>query len=266
MPRGGRRPGAGRPKGSKSRVAHVHASAVTFVAAVESGSLLGRDAFMVTSWGCVERRRAAPKGAGYAERRGGRRANAGRKRLPNRIRDRAGRIAKPPKRDACGCGGLKNLRAARCGRCYRASLRKLPDRACIVCSTPFRPKSSKQVTCGIDCGKARTRQFNASKRIAPDSARLRRRRASAARRRRAGGHHQSGRWKRICQRDGAMCWLCRRPIDLSVRVPHPLAPTVDHVVPLADGGSDADANLRPAHFRCNSHRGVRRVSDLEAAA
>jgi len=36
---------------------------------------------------------------------------------------------------------------------------------------------------------------------------------------------------------------------------HPLAGTADHVVPLAEGGTDTDENLRAAHWTCNTRRG-----------
>ena len=36
---------------------------------------------------------------------------------------------------------------------------------------------------------------------------------------------------------------------------YPGADTVDHLVPVSKGGSNADANLRPAHRVCNSRRG-----------
>ena len=38
---------------------------------------------------------------------------------------------------------------------------------------------------------------------------------------------------------------------------HPLAATVDHIVPLIENGSDDLSNLRPAHRRCNSALGNR---------
>ncbi len=38
---------------------------------------------------------------------------------------------------------------------------------------------------------------------------------------------------------------------------HPMARTVDHVVPTVEGGSDALSNLRPMHRSCNSKRGNR---------
>jgi 5-methylcytosine-specific restriction endonuclease McrA len=35
-------------------------------------------------------------------------------------------------------------------------------------------------------------------------------------------------------------------------VPHSLAPTIDHLIPLARGGGDTPANVATAHFICNS--------------
>lgn len=60
----------------------------------------------------------------------------------------------------------------------------------------------------------------------------------------------------IYRTNNMACWICGRPN----------ADTLDHVVPLADGGTNALDNLRPAHRACNSGRGTRevtRVSDRE---
>lgn len=55
--------------------------------------------------------------------------------------------------------------------------------------------------------------------------------------------------------DFLVCWLCRRPIDKSIRWPHPLSKSVDLVIPYSRGGSALDPrNLRPAHLGCNSGR------------
>jgi 5-methylcytosine-specific restriction endonuclease McrA len=54
----------------------------------------------------------------------------------------------------------------------------------------------------------------------------------------------------IFERDGWRCWICGDP------VPEAEA-SVDHVVPIAQGGADAPANLRLAHRGCNSRRGWR---------
>ena len=54
---------------------------------------------------------------------------------------------------------------------------------------------------------------------------------------------------------GAPCWLCGKAIDYSLRHPHKMSWTFDHVVPVWMGGSDTDpSNGRPAHLSCNSRR------------
>lgn len=60
----------------------------------------------------------------------------------------------------------------------------------------------------------------------------------------------------IFQRDGWRCQLCGTPVPRTAKVPDHRAATVDHIVPLAHGGSDTWANVRLAHFICNSRRGV----------
>ena len=50
---------------------------------------------------------------------------------------------------------------------------------------------------------------------------------------------------------GWTCALCHRPID-----PHATALrdrlSIDHVLPVSRGGTDAIENLRPAHYGCNA--------------
>jgi len=61
----------------------------------------------------------------------------------------------------------------------------------------------------------------------------------------------------IFERDGWRCHICRRKVNRAAVVPHPLAPTIDHLVPLAAGGGDTAANVATAHFLCNSTKGER---------
>jgi 5-methylcytosine-specific restriction endonuclease McrA len=57
-------------------------------------------------------------------------------------------------------------------------------------------------------------------------------------------------WTKLRQRVfavyGTTCWICGQPG----------AGQVDHVIPVALGGSDDIANLRPAHGWCNNRRGA----------
>ncbi len=55
-------------------------------------------------------------------------------------------------------------------------------------------------------------------------------------------------WKRLrasILASSTICWLCGRPG----------ADTVDHVIPIADGGSNDPSNLRPAHGKARPEYG-----------
>lgn len=58
----------------------------------------------------------------------------------------------------------------------------------------------------------------------------------------------------IVERDGRRCHLCGKLVDMRAKVPHPSAPTLDHLVPLAAGGEHAPGNVALAHFACNVAR------------
>ena len=51
--------------------------------------------------------------------------------------------------------------------------------------------------------------------------------------------------------DGYVCHLCDKKTDPTKSYPHPMSPTVDHVVPLSKGGLHERSNCRTAHARCN---------------
>lgn len=62
---------------------------------------------------------------------------------------------------------------------------------------------------------------------------------------------------KIYARDGWRCHLCGKAIKRTKVVPHPLAPTVGHIIPLAQGGKHERANCAAAHFICNALKGDR---------
>lgn len=56
----------------------------------------------------------------------------------------------------------------------------------------------------------------------------------------------------IAMRDGWRCGICGKPVPKKAVVPNPLAPTLDHIIPLAKGGTHEPKNVQLAHFLCNS--------------
>ena len=55
-----------------------------------------------------------------------------------------------------------------------------------------------------------------------------------------------------------VCGICGRPVDFSLKYPHPLSACIDHIVPIAKGGHPSDmANLQLAHWCCNRQKSDR---------
>lgn len=47
---------------------------------------------------------------------------------------------------------------------------------------------------------------------------------------------------------------CKKPECFGCVTPHPGSPTADHIIPVAQGGTDDLDNLQLAHYRCNVTR------------
>jgi hypothetical protein len=64
----------------------------------------------------------------------------------------------------------------------------------------------------------------------------------------------------LYDRDQGICGICREPVAFGRSM------DIDHVVQLADGGSDDPSNLRITHYQCNRRRpriaGVRLMVEI----
>lgn len=148
----------------------------------------------------------------------------------------------------CVCGATFDAEirpgapARKCPACRAAderSGRPLRSARCAMCRTPFETPHPTKLFCSSSCG---------------ERARGKRRRSTTVDRR-----GRSGRpWRRIRRQvldEESTCWICGLAIDPVVLWPDRAAGTVDHVVPLSDGGHPTDrSNLRAAHFVCNVAR------------
>ena len=115
---------------------------------------------------------------------------------------------------------------------------------CATCGTWFISKWVNEASCSDECLRVhRTHQ----RAIAKDRRRARKKAAYVADVYR----------KKVWQLDGYRCHLCGKKTDPTKQAPHPKAPTIDHVIPLAAGGTHEPANCRTAHFICNSRKGAR---------
>lgn len=52
-----------------------------------------------------------------------------------------------------------------------------------------------------------------------------------------------------------VCGICGKPVDFSIKYPHPLSPCIDHIIPVAKNGHPSDIdNLQLAHWTCNRQK------------
>lgn len=61
----------------------------------------------------------------------------------------------------------------------------------------------------------------------------------------------------VLARDDWKCHLCAEPIPRDAKWPHPLSASMDHVRPLARGGSHTYENVKSSHLACNISKGAR---------
>lgn len=119
---------------------------------------------------------------------------------------------------------------------------------CIICTTKFIVTwfgtHSTVRTCSELCAREHTRNL---RRLAHDRRRALQKQAFVANVYR----------KRVFERDKWRCHICRKKVKQDAVVPHPLAPTIDHLVPLAAGGTHEPANVATACFKCNHTKGPR---------
>lgn len=66
----------------------------------------------------------------------------------------------------------------------------------------------------------------------------------------------------VYERDGWRCGICQDPVDADLIGSRSMwRPSLDHIVPHIEGGTDDPDNLRLAHFWCNSIRGAALYED-----
>lgn len=120
----------------------------------------------------------------------------------------------------------------------RSPSHKIFPKLCSVCERCFVTRHAGLPTCSPDC--AEVKRLDMKKR------------GRDRRRARKSGAYVADVWRRdIFERDHWKCKLCGKALKRKAKAPHPLAPTIDHIIPLAAGGTHEPANAQAAHFICN---------------
>lgn len=125
-------------------------------------------------------------------------------------------------------------------------------RVCDLCGAAFTTARKDQRFCGAKCSNTYHR------RKSPDPWNERRR-ANDQKRRALKAGASTGvavRLSEIRDRDGDRCGICKKKVN-GEAWPHPLSASLDHIIPLSQGGSHDPANVRLTHLVCNTRRGNR---------
>lgn len=60
-----------------------------------------------------------------------------------------------------------------------------------------------------------------------------------------------------------VCGICGKPVDKTLKFPHPLSACIDHIIPVAKGGHPSDiSNLQLAHMCCNRQKSDKLVEKV----
>lgn len=138
--------------------------------------------------------------------------------------------------------------SARCGTYYHFWTRfpgsvgpdGHPERECPKCKALFKPARGNQVFCCKLC----------CRRYYSDLVPFKNARQRA---RKYGVVYEPGiKPLEIYERDNWRCALCHKKIAKNKKFPHPLSPSIDHTIPMCEGGGHVRANIRAAHLLCNA--------------
>jgi len=169
------------------------------------------------------------------------------------------RAVRKPRISRCGASAIPGDSMAKhpCPDCgINLSIKHVckPVTACLTCGHLFRPRlRASQRYCSTACSNRRA--------VDPASPMLDRRTRHLAKSR-ARRLQRALTWdgvsdQQILDRDGWRCHICHRKIRTTHTNPHPQSRSIDHIVPLSEGGDDTAANKRAAHLACNMARSNR---------
>ncbi len=126
---------------------------------------------------------------------------------------------------------------------YAAKAKFRNPAICQLCGKNFTAPQASPKFCSISCSQTASRSIIGNHRALYS----RRRRARIAERFREKIDPIT-----VFERDNWICYLCKTPTLPDSRGScHPLAPEVDHILPISKGGIEAYSNVACAHRKCN---------------
>lgn len=146
------------------------------------------------------------------------------------------------------CRKHSDCRKAR-ARAESKHISEIKPTVCKNCGNEFMPQYGNKLRkfCSNKCGIAYARKQYRKKHPEKKSEERHRRRA-----RLHGSKMTPIDISAIYQRDNWVCQICGKRVNPNNKYPHPLSPSLDHIIPLSIGGTHEPRNVQLAHFRCNS--------------
>lgn len=142
--------------------------------------------------------------------------------------------------------------AARKTEKHRATyVPRLTAKVCVHCGESFAAKKSHTLYCSPQC---RNRSYHEAAQLRPERALQRKANKDLRRAMKLTDDAEQFERSEVYERDGWICQLCMLPVDPACAYPDHYSPSLDHVVPLAKGGSHTRANAQLAHWICNTSK------------
>lgn len=165
---------------------------------------------------------------------------------------RAKKAALPPPpivlRTCATCGDMFKGAGKYCKHHRGYQSRQGPrNRACATCGAMFEYEQK--------AGSPQKRCPSCAVKVKADASADNKRRRRA--RKKINGTIETVRALTVFERDGWRCGICHRTVRKDLKPPHPRAPQLDHIVPLALGGEHTYANTQCSHAECNWTKGAR---------
>lgn len=155
----------------------------------------------------------------------------------------------------CGRPFISRGNLDRCRLCHEAGLLvvRLYGRRCARCGDRYESNQPTQRFCSPKCSRGWHRRLMRGRYGRHDTHRKRARRY--------GVEYEPVNKRKVFERDGYRCGICGRKTLKGAKVPHHRAPTIDHIIPLSEGGDHVYENVQCACFICNTRKGVHGAND-----
>ncbi len=134
---------------------------------------------------------------------------------------------------------------------YGLAKKDFSERACKTCGARFTPAygDKRKTFCSLTCSRKWAKQSENAR--ASHREQNRKRKA-----RQIGAYIAPVFFSEVCERDKWRCGICGKPVNPKLRYPNPMSKSLDHILPLAKGGTHEPANAQLAHWICNTEKGA----------